>query len=46
LTITDYRPSEGDALQWTGNAQFVSLQANADGLGYTLTFGGDAGLIG
>jgi Ca2+-binding RTX toxin-like protein len=24
LTITDYRPSEGDALQWTGNARLWS----------------------
>jgi Ca2+-binding RTX toxin-like protein len=46
LTITDYRPSEGDTLQWTGNARLVDYQIDPGGVGYMLTFAVDAGLLG
>ena len=46
LTITDYRPLEGDTLQWTGNASLVEYRPNADGSGYTLVFAVDASPLG
>jgi Ca2+-binding RTX toxin-like protein len=41
VTITDFRPSDGDTLQWTGNARLVDLQVNPGGVGYMMTFAAD-----
>ena len=46
LTITDFRPSDGDTLQWTGNASLVDFQVNPGGVGYTMIFAADASLLG
>ena len=46
LTITDYRPSEGDTLEETGDARLVEQRLNPGGVGCTLIFAGDASPLG